>query len=228
MKRYYLKYGDSYFARDKAGNLFLTTNKGSALFYDENDKNKLINIKNNLPKHYKKDRVILFYSEKDTKSEENNKSSPIMSNNKNGDEKLRIELKSESELKSKSEFDDVKDKICSLSIEFKKMLDSKDTLLKQLSEVDMMISDEMHYIEFYKFSASEGYKICKEIQRLRDERRKIKNKLEAINIINSQTCTGLALGSTLKAFNSIENKQYEPRVLKGLFEGKENRRRKIG
>lgn len=98
---------------------------------------------------------------------------------------------------------------------------NKDWLLDMESEVDKEISDIMHFIEFNNFSASDGYKLCKAIKDLRLRRRKIKNELELINIINVHTLNNVALGKTNKAITGLDNKKYAPRVLQDLFKHKD-------
>ena len=48
-----------------------------------------------------------------------------------------------------------------------------------ISYTDLQISDILHYIEFHKFSAAEGYKLCKSCKRfvIDEEKPKIKYKL---------------------------------------------------
>ena len=88
------------------------------------------------------------------------------------------------------------------------------------SEVDKEISDIMHFIEFYNFSASDGYKLCKALKDLRLRRRKIKNELELINIVNTQSLNNVASGQTNKAINGLDEKKYAPRVLQELFDNR--------
>lgn len=118
--------------------------------------------------------------------------------------------------------DNIKELICTLSDQFKTMQGNKDWLIEMESKVDQEISDILHYIEFYSFNACDGYKLAKELKTLRLKRRDIKNQLEAINIINNHTCDMLANGKTNKALCGIENKQYTPRILKEMFEARQN------
>lgn len=112
---------------------------------------------------------------------------------------------------------DLKESINSLSGKLSTLQGNKEWLLKEESNLDKQISDILHFIEFEKFSASEGFKLCKALKELRLKRRAVKNELEIINIINCHTCNNIAKGNTNKAINSIENKQYTPRVLTELF-----------
>ena len=118
------------------------------------------------------------------------------------------------------DFDDVKKSLQELSTKFSVLKGNKEWLLEKQSDIDKQISDILHFIEFEKFSACEGFKLCKALKELRLKRRDIKNQLELINIINCHTCNNMANGSTNKAISSIENKQYAPRVLIELFENR--------
>lgn len=111
----------------------------------------------------------------------------------------------------------LKEGINELSNEFSLLKGNKEWLLDEESNIDKQISDILHYIEFYTFSASDGYKLCKALKELRLRRREIKNELELINIINVHTCNNIANGNTSKAIEGLSNKQYAPRVLNDLF-----------
>lgn len=111
--------------------------------------------------------------------------------------------------------------INNLSNQLTTLKGNKAWLIDMESEVDKEISDIMHFIEFNNFSASEGYKLCKAIKDLRLRRRKIKNELELINIVNMHTLNNVALGHTNKAITGLDKKQYIPRVLQELFDHKD-------
>lgn len=111
--------------------------------------------------------------------------------------------------------------INNLSNQLTTLKGNKAWLIDMESEVDKEISDIMHFIEFNNFSASEGYKLCKAIKDLRLRRRRIKNELELINIVNMHTLNNVALGYTNKAITGLDNKQYTPRVLQELFDHKD-------
>ena len=83
----------------------------------------------------------------------------------------------------------------------------------------------MHYIEFHRFSASEGYKLCKRIQELRDIRRDLKNKIEMVNILKTGSCQKIADGDILESLNRVDHKIYCPRKLTTLFINGKNRER---
>lgn len=130
-------------------------------------------------------------------------------------------LKSISNSYSLVDVEELKDLLSVLSEKFSLLKRNKDFLLRQESNIDKAISDILHYIEFNNFSASDGYKLCKKLKELRLHRRKIKNELELINIINVHTCNNIANGNTNKAIDGLENKAYEPRVFKNLFDNRD-------
>lgn len=57
-------------------------------------------------------------------------------------------------------------------------LEDDSEILKEMQEVDLMEQDLLHMVEFHNFNASEGYNFAKMLQEIRQERRKIKNRLE--------------------------------------------------
>lgn len=118
------------------------------------------------------------------------------------------------------DFGDVKKSLQELSAKFSIIKGNREWLMERQSDIDKQISDILHFIEFERFSACEGFKLCKALKELRLKRREIKNELELINIINCHTCNNIANGSTNKAIYSIENKKYQPRVLSELFESR--------
>lgn len=56
--------------------------------------------------------------------------------------------------------------------------DYADTLVDSLSDYDKRTTDLLHYIENNNLSAPQSCKMIKEIQKIRQERRKIKNDME--------------------------------------------------
>lgn len=115
------------------------------------------------------------------------------------------------------DIDDLRESINSLSEKFTALKGNKEWLFDEESNIDKQISDILHYIEFYNFSASDGYKLCKALKELRLRRRDVKNKIELISIISTHTCNNIANGNTNKAIDNLSKKQYTPRVLNDLF-----------
>lgn len=109
-----------------------------------------------------------------------------------------------------------------LSQQFRDIKNNKEWLNKKLSELDKKITDVEHYLEFYTFNASDGYKLAKGLKDILIERREIKNQMKIIEILESGTCAGMMSGITgAKVYQAIKGDyDYTPRVLKGMFEGK--------
>lgn len=189
--RYIIQCGDGYIGSETSGIYIYTTDKSIMRIFDS--EKKANNVMNTLPKLLKEKGVtILEYH----------------------DEKINSQYIS-------VDMDNVKELINNLSEQFTAMKGNKEWLIDMLSEIDQEISDILHYIEFYSFSACDGYKLAKELKTLRLKRRDIKNQLDAINIITTHSCNMIALGTTNKALCNIDNKQYTPRILKEMFESKQ-------
>ena len=141
--------------------------------------------------------------------------------------KTSIDLQEKAEVKveCKTEFnyEEIKNELNSFAPKLKSIINQQVELKKELSDIE--IQDILHYIEFHRFSACEGYKLAKMLQVARDKRRVIKNKLEVINIFKTSTCTSISSGHLVNRLDSIDNKIYKPRILDELFENGENKKR---
>ena len=84
----------------------------------------------------------------------------------------------------------------------------------------------MHYIEFHKFSAAEGYKLCKKLQEICDRRREAKNKIQIKNTIKHQSCASVLSGNAKIIEKIVPDKKYTPRVFDELFKKNQSRIRK--
>lgn len=93
----------------------------------------------------------------------------------------------------------------------------RDSLTFELSQVDAEIEDILHAAEFYKLNACEGYKLYKMLKDRRIKRRKLKNYIEAVGHIEAKTGKDFASGQGSKSILGMNNREYNPRVLKELF-----------
>lgn len=232
MRRYCLKSGDKYVSKNWNNSFSFVPDRERAITYDEENKYKLENIRKTLPHLMRRQNIILTYFETDYES-------PILNEKKNYENEFDIEGRaednndtfthtSESALPVINDSIDLHvlcEKIKDLSIELKKITELKDTVSERLSYVDLEITDILHYIEFYKFSASEAWKLCKMLQDALDKRRKIKYEYEIYGMLGTQTCKHIANGTTEQLFNRREVHTYKPRVLTELFKDKEKRKR---
>lgn len=233
MKKYCLKSGDRYVSRNWNNSFSFTSDRHKTVTYDEVDKDKLENIRKSLPYLMGKHGVILTYFETDEER-------TILKNN---EEYIENEFDIE---KIKDSFDDtftydvntdiysidttvdftrLCNKVKDLSEELKMVVKLRETTSERLSHADLELSDILHYIEFYKFSASEAWKLCKMLQETLDKRRNIKYEYELCGLLGTQTCKHIAEGKTEQLFNRRERHTYTPKVLTELFKDKEKRRR---
>ena len=72
-------------------------------------------------------------------------------------------------------------------------------------------------MEFYNLDAAKGYKIYKMMQERLIRRRQNKDETLKIDYILSGGIKGLTSKQTRKNFESLGNRQYQPRALKELF-----------
>ena len=127
--------------------------------------------------------------------------------------------------------DDIIDEIIGSINEFSSKMNEITDYSKELNSIisytDLQISDILHYIEFHKFSAAEGYKLCKKLQEICDRRREAKNKMQIINTMKIQSCASVLSGSATKRIEKIvPDKKYTPRVFDELFKKNQSRIRK--
>ena len=121
--------------------------------------------------------------------------------------------------------------------EFNVMLKQVNTFMtdlpRRIQQVKMEINyyqeelqDLEHYIEFTNLSASQGYKIAKEIKDVRMKRRELKNELEYLEIIEKRMKNALrhqdgisqVTDGISRTTERISTRTYTPRVRKDLFE----------
>ena len=199
-------------ARTNGNKLYLTSRSVDKLTYTNGI--KLINIrKSSIPKELAQFGPYILYYEDDDNIEINSEKS-ISEQIKNNE---GICYKDE----TPGEYQEIKQKINDLSNTIQTLLSEKDNLVNSLSEVNGKEQDILHYIEFNKFNAAEGYKLSKRLQNIRKERRIIKNKIDIINVIKQDNCYDLIYGKTLERLDGIKNRKYSPRVLNDLFNDKE-------
>lgn len=92
-----------------------------------------------------------------------------------------------------------------------------DNLRLQQSQNDKEICDIYHFIEFFSLSASQGFKAYRMLKERLQTRRKIKDELQKAKYILNADHINIIGGSLKKNIESLENRKYEPRVLKELF-----------
>lgn len=106
----------------------------------------------------------------------------------------------------------------SLEVDFDMLVNRKKILELELLEIEREITDIYHAMEFYNLDAAKGYKIYKMMQERLIRRRQNKDETLKIDYILTGGIKGLTSRQTRKNFQSLENRQYQPRALKELFE----------
>lgn len=110
------------------------------------------------------------------------------------------------------------DKLSDLNGLAKDANDRKNILEKELFTVDMEIQDCLHYIEFTKLNAAQGYKAYKILKERRVKRRSIKNELQVLDIILEKKLGETVADEIMKRISGMDNRSYTPRVLTELFD----------
>lgn len=137
---------------------------------------------------------------------------------KEGDWKIlsAIEVKTDlSEVETEIDVDEVME---SLEESFDLLVKRKKMLELERLEIEREITDLYHCMEFYNLNAAKGFKIYKMMQERLIRRRQNKDETLKIDYILSGGISGLTSKNTRKKFESLENRQYQPRALKELFE----------
>lgn len=113
---------------------------------------------------------------------------------------------------------DVDEIMDSLEMDFDLLVKRKKVLELELLEIEREITDIYHAMEFYNLDAAKGYKIYKMMQERLIRRRQNKDESLKIDYILTGGIKGLTSKQTRKHFESLENRRYQPRALKELFE----------
>jgi hypothetical protein len=116
-----------------------------------------------------------------------------------------------------NELDGIINKIKEVEDFTKQLKVKKQEYIERYNTVKKEITDIEHAAEFYSLNAAQGYKIYKMLHEARIERRKCKDGLAKISYIldgNFQDCCNDRISRRIEGLN---HRQYEPRVLKELF-----------
>ena len=93
----------------------------------------------------------------------------------------------------------------------------KKQVAEKLQIVQMKIVDVEHYIEFNNLNAAEGWGCYKMLQDLLKERRKYKDTLMIIGIIEDSNLDVKSFTSLCKRIEGLKHRSYAPRALPELF-----------
>lgn len=109
------------------------------------------------------------------------------------------------------------EKVESLNGLFDEANKRNEELTSELSKVDKELSDLLHYIEFAKLNAAQGYKAYKMVKERRTKRRHIKNEMDVLAVILSQNANDISKNIKNK-LNEMDKRTYNPREIKELFD----------
>lgn len=136
---------------------------------------------------------------------------------KDGEWKIMSSIEVKNDLSDAIVEIDVDEMMESLEMDFDLLVKRKKVLELELLEIEREITDIYHAMEFYNLDAAKGYKIYKMMQERLIRRRQNKDETLKIDYILSGGIKGLTNKQTRKHFESMENRQYQPRALKELF-----------
>lgn len=110
------------------------------------------------------------------------------------------------------------DKLLGIGELFEHAMKRNYEISQELSDVDSMIVDLEHYIEFSELNARDGYVAYKKLHNLLLRRRKIKNEQKVVNVITKN----YGIADDIKQIEEIirigTGSEYHPRILVDLFE----------
>lgn len=178
----------------------------------------IIDFMNTKPKKIKYSKPILYIPESPYESINGYTSNDVnnIDNNNNINindykEQTKLSLEEEQNLIS-NVINQVKESLTDVP---KKLKQSKDILNEELSIVDKIIQgDLIHFAEFNKLNASQGYKFYKILHDFLQQRREIKNLLFIVSSLEQQLDNN---ANILLEQIKKENRIYTPRVLDFLF-----------
>lgn len=107
---------------------------------------------------------------------------------------------------------------------FERFIDSIETLKEDLKAELFKVNNEMcdllHYIEFGKLNACQGWEAAEMMKNTRQQRRKIKDAMYIVDEILKGKGRGKSeYKSAQVALSCLNNRKYTPRTLNFLFEG---------
>lgn len=93
-----------------------------------------------------------------------------------------------------------------------------DELSQELSDVDGMITDLEHYIEFTPLNVCDGFKAYQRLRQFLIKRRNLKDEQKIVSAINKNYAASEQIKHILDVINGESDRCYKPRILVELFE----------
>lgn len=113
---------------------------------------------------------------------------------------------------------EIKDAVSQIETVFGKLFKQKDYIEKKVREEDAATLDLMHYAEFNSLDVVKGYKFYKQLKEIREKRREYKDILRIMNLVLHCSLSDISNGILSRELNDMDNREYNPRILEGLFE----------
>ena len=113
---------------------------------------------------------------------------------------------------------DILDKVKEISAFSKEIEERRLYLIEMIHNIDLEIVDIEHAAEFYILNAAQGYKIYKMLHDARIKRRNYKDELKKIDLSLGTSIRSKNMENLQKSIVGLDNRKYEPRVIKELFE----------
>jgi len=104
--------------------------------------------------------------------------------------------------------------------ELRDLIMTEKKLPTEMSEVDLKMTDILHYIEFTDLDVRRGYKIYKMLQEVLRDRRKIKNRQSLYDSMKAHGISLKNIESVIHKIDEINHRDYTPRIMNELFDGK--------
>lgn len=130
----------------------------------------------------------------------------------------------EEEMKPVSEYDfsqmDWKEYLTHFTYIIESLAGYRDSLVKEESDVDLKISDILHYIELSDTSDEEASRLVGLLKECREHRRAVKDEIICLDTFQRTVGTGAnatKAKEAIKAFKGLETRSYTPRRLSDLF-----------
>jgi len=135
---------------------------------------------------------------------------------KSADWKIISTIEAEEDLSKAINFD-INCIVDSLEVDFNLLIKRKKVLELEYLQIEREITDIYHAMEFYNLNAAKGYKMYHMMHERLIRRRKNKNESLKIDYILSGGIKGLTNDSTRRKIEELDHRNYQPRVLKELF-----------
>ena len=201
---YILTNGKNYLMLNAANKMSCTTQESQALKF--RSKEKASNALKNLPKTI----VRLGY-----RVQELSDGDDIIQDDNPGistDREVEIDFDSQYSLESILDIVSAYEDLITALRSAKPYLESR----KQVAEQEIL--DIEHAVEFYNFNAYEGFKMYKLLKEKRMERRKAKDQLMILEILEEYITPQFDINLASDRISNLSNRKYRPRVNKKIFE----------